>query len=88
MELLTRGEVCDFGPTERFLQTKRGAVMATEGHGEIPDRMRMLLLLVNGRRTVADFRDLLPRYRNLDDAFDMLIKMGLIERLPEAFDDL
>ncbi len=79
MEQLIRGAVSEFASTDRFAQTRRGAVMATEGHGTIPDRMRMLLLLVNGRRTVADFRDLLPRYRNLDEAFDMLIKMGLIE---------
>ncbi|MGE0313936.1 MAG: hypothetical protein AB7P21_20185 [Lautropia sp.] len=79
MALLTAGEVTEFTAVDRFAQTRRGAVMATEGHGTIPDRMRMLLLLVNGRRTVADFRDLLPRYRNLDEAFDMLVKMGLIE---------
>ena len=80
MELLTRGEVAEFRSTDRFEQTRRGAQMATEGQGTIPDRMRMLLLLVNGRRSVADFRDLLPRFRNLDEAFDMLIKKGLIER--------
>ena len=28
----------------------------------------------------------LPRYRNLDDAFDMLAKMGFIERRPAAGD--
>ena len=31
-----------------------------------------------------DYRDLLPRFRNLDDAFDMLVKKGFIERLVEG----
>lgn len=83
MQLLTRGEIAEFASTDRFVQTRRGTSIATEGQGAIPDRMRMLLLLVNGRRSVADFRDLLPRYRNLDEAFDMLVKMGLVERLED-----
>jgi hypothetical protein len=40
----------------------------------------MLLFLVNGRRQVSEYRDLLPRYRGLTDAFDILLKKGLIKR--------
>ena len=43
----------------------------------------MLLYLVNGRRRMDEYRDLLPRYRNLDDAFDMLLKKGFIARMAE-----
>jgi hypothetical protein len=65
---------------EVFMQTDQGARAATMGRGELPDRLRMLLFLVNGRRRMNEYRDLLPRYRNLDDAFDMLLKKGYIER--------
>ncbi len=32
------------------------------------------------RRQVSEYRDLLPRYRGLTDAFDILLKKGLIKR--------
>jgi hypothetical protein len=50
----------------------------------LPDRLRMLLFLINGRRRMSEYRDLLPRYRNLDDAFDMLVKKGFIERMVDT----
>ena len=50
----------------------------------LPDRLRMLLFLINGRRRMSEYRDLLPRYRNLDDAFDMLAKKGFIERIADT----
>jgi hypothetical protein len=83
---LTGGALDEFPADEIFLQTPRGAALAARNLGEIPDRLRMLLLLVNGRRTVAEYRDLLPRFRSLDEAFDMLLKMGFVERLPRSLD--
>lgn len=83
---LTGGELVELSPDEVFLQTRRGAALAVKNPGDIPDRLRMLLLLVNGRRTIAEYRDLLPRYRSLDEAFDMLLKMDYIERLPRSLD--
>jgi hypothetical protein len=45
----------------------------------LPQRLRMLLMLVDGRRTVGTFRSTMTNFRSLDEALDMLIKMGLIE---------
>jgi hypothetical protein len=81
LDALVNGVIGDIPSDEIFVQTPRGARIASHGHAEIPDRLRMLLFLINGRRSMAEYRDLLPRYRNLDDAFDMLSKMGFIERM-------
>lgn len=80
LEALVQGRVGEIAAGDVFVQTPRGAQVAARGHAQLPDRLRMLLFLVNGRRSMAEYRDLLPRYRNLDDAFDMLAKMGFIER--------
>ena len=80
LDALVNGVIGEIPSHEIFTQTSRGTRIAVHGHAEIPDRLRMLLFLVNGRRSMAEYRDLLPRYRNLDDAFDMLVKMGFIER--------
>ena len=81
LETLVNGRLHEVASGEIFIQTLRGARVASRSQGELPDRLRMLLFLVNGRRRMEEYRDLLPRYRNLDDAFDMLLKMGYIERL-------
>src|SRR5688500_7156899 len=65
---------------EVFVQTPAGALAAAGSTPGLPDRLRMLLFLVNGRRCMAEYRDLLPRYRDLDDAFGMLAKGGFIQR--------
>ena len=63
-------------------------VFARSGHGReealrrpprLPRRLRTLLLVVDGRASVADLRRGLSRYRSLDEGLDMLRKMGLIE---------
>jgi hypothetical protein len=77
---MVNGAVGEIAPDDVFVQTPRGALAAGGATGELPDRLRMLLFLINGRRCMAEYRDLLPRYRNLDDAFDMLAKKGLIAR--------
>jgi hypothetical protein len=43
--------------------------------------LRTLLFLINGRRRMFEYRDLLPRCRNIDDTFDMLTRKGYIEPL-------
>ncbi len=83
LDALVNGAVGELSSEEVFVQTPLGATAASYGHAQIPDRLRMLLFLINGRRTMAEYRDLLPRYRNLDDAFDMLIKMRFIERMTD-----
>ena len=83
LDALVNGVIGEISSHEVFTQTARGTRVAVHGHAEIPDRLRMLLFLINGRRSMAEYRDLLPRYRNLDDAFDMLIKMGFIERMTD-----
>ncbi len=81
LDSLVNGRLPEVASEEVFVQTLRGARVAGRSQGDLPDRLRMLLFLVNGRRRMNEYRDLLPRYRNLDDAFDMLLKMGYIERL-------
>ncbi|MDO5102057.1 MAG: hypothetical protein Q4D91_04055 [Lautropia sp.] len=80
LDALVNQQVVDIEDNEVFVQTMRGALVLSRGTAELPDRLRMLLFLINGRRQVQEYRDLLPRYRNLTDAFDMLMKKGLIKR--------
>lgn len=71
---------------EIFIRSHLGRVEVQSPTSTVPRRLRTMLLLVDGRRTVADFRRSMTRYRNLDESLDMLSKMGLIERLPEIMD--
>ncbi len=81
LDAIVKAGVTDIADNEVFVQTMRGAlVLSRGGNSELPDRLRMLLFLINGRRQVHEYRDLLPRYRSLYDAFDMLLKKGLIKR--------
>lgn len=80
LDALVNHPVAPIEDGEVFVQTMRGALALSRGTAELPDRLRMLLFLINGRRQVQEYRDLLPRYRNLTDAFDMLMKKGLIKR--------
>lgn len=69
-----------------FVKTRSGRIEAAEPHSPLPRRLRTLLILVDGRRTMGDFRRGLTRFRNLDECFDMLRKMGYIETLPIRLD--
>jgi hypothetical protein len=83
LDALVNGSVGEIPAEEVFIQTPRGALVAATMSASLPDRLRMLLFLINGRRRMSEYRDLLPRYRNLDDAFDMLAKKGYIERMAD-----
>jgi hypothetical protein len=67
---------------EVFIRSWLGRVEAGRRDGALPRRLRLLLLVVDGRRTVGDLRRGLDRYRSLDESLDMLRRMGLIEPLP------
>jgi hypothetical protein len=71
---------------EVFIRTHLGRIEIQTPTSTIPRRLRTMLLLVDGKRTLADFRRSMTRYRNLDESLDMLFKMGLIERLPELME--
>ncbi len=71
---------------EIFIKTRRGRKEAAEIDSALPRRLRMLLILVDGHRTIADFRRGLTRFRSLDECFDMLYKKGLIDTLPTKLD--
>jgi hypothetical protein len=71
---------------EVFIKTRIGRIEAAEPQSQLPRRLRTLLILVDGRRTMGDFRRGLTRFRNLDECFDMLRKMGYIETLPIRLD--
>lgn len=80
LDPIVEGVATGIGSDEVFRQTPSGALAAAGAAADLPDRLRMLLFLINGRRRMAEYRDLLPRYRNLDDAFEGLARKGLIER--------
>jgi len=86
-KLALSGEPPVLADGEIFLRTVRGNEEARTARRRLPQRLRMLLLLVDGRRSVGDFRRGLSRFRNLDESLDMLAKMGLIDRLPVPFPD-
>lgn len=86
LRLLIDCELVPLRDEDVFIKTHRGRTEATEVHSELPRRLRMLLILVDGHRTMADFRRGLTRFRNLDECFDMLRKMGFIETLPVKLD--
>ena len=80
LDAIVRSPVSEIDDHEIFIQTMRGALALSRSNVELPDRLRMLLFLVNGRRQVSEYRVLLPRSRGLIDAFDILVKKGLIKR--------
>lgn len=69
-----------------FIKTRIGRDEARRSDSSIPRRLRTLLALVDGRRSVGELRAAIHSYRGLDDALDMLRKMGFIEPLPERWD--
>ncbi len=71
---------------EIFIKTRLGREEAQRSNSAIPRRLRTLLALVDGRRSVGELRAAIHSYRGLGDALDMLHKMGFIEPLPERWD--
>ncbi|UCE32616.1 MAG: hypothetical protein JSW68_06915 [Burkholderiales bacterium] len=69
-----------------FIKTHLGRREVVATVGTLPQRLRMLLLLIDGRRSVGTFRAELTRYRSLEESIDMLHRMGMIERLPQRLD--
>lgn len=69
-----------------FIKTRIGREESRRAEAAIPRRLRTVLALVDGRRSVQVLRTLLHSYRGLEDALDMLHRMGLIEPLPERWD--
>ena len=84
---LVRGELGLIFDSDIFIRTLRGQREALERTRELPHRIRMLLMLIDGRRSVGAFRAAMTNFRSLDETLDMLIKMALIERLPSRLDD-
>ena len=70
-----------------FIRSHLGRLEAADRFSNLPRRLRVLLMLVDGRASVGDMRRGLARFRGLDDALDMLRHMGLIETLPHPMDD-
>jgi hypothetical protein len=66
---------------EIFAKTGNGRAEVADAQSRLPRRLFNLLLLVDGRRSVADFRSTLTRFRSLDECFDMLLRKGYIEPL-------
>jgi hypothetical protein len=80
-------EVSPLEADDVYLKTALGRLECARAETNLPRRLRMLLMLMDGRRSVADFRSGLTRYRNLDDSIDMLRRMGYIQALPQRLDE-
>jgi hypothetical protein len=68
-----------------FIKTHLGRQEIENGN-MLPQRLRMLLMLIDGKRSIGAFRETLTNFRGLDDAVFMLSKMGMIECLPNTFE--
>jgi hypothetical protein len=86
LKMVANGESLVLRDEEVFIKTKMGRIETSQVHSSLPRRLRMLLILVDGRRSMGDFRRGLTRFRSLDECFDMLRKMGYIEPLPVRLD--
>ncbi|MCO5102114.1 MAG: hypothetical protein M9885_14685 [Burkholderiaceae bacterium] len=84
--IASAGEPEPLSATLVYIKTRIGREEARRAEASIPRRLRTVLALIDGRRSVQVLRTLLHSYRGLDDALDMLQKMGLIEPLPERWD--
>ena len=69
-----------------FIKTRYGREEVRRTDASIPRRLRPLLAVIDGRRSVGELRRSVHSYRGLDDALDMLRKMGFVEPLPERWD--
>lgn len=86
LKMVGKGDGLVIRDEEIFIKTKSGRIETSQVQSNLPRRLRMLLILVDGRRTMGDFRRGLTRFRSLDECFDMLRKMGYIESLPVRLD--
>ena len=86
LRMATNGDSLVIRDEDIFIKTKIGRIETSQVSSTLPRRLRMLLILVDGRRTMGDFRRGLTRFRSLDECFDMLRKMGYIESLPIRLD--
>ena len=84
--LALSGSAAPLRDDEVFIRSHLGRIEAARRPAAVPRRLRLLLLLVDGRASVGDLRRGLSRYRSLDEGLDMLRKMGLIETLPPPLD--
>ncbi|HEY0878209.1 MAG TPA: hypothetical protein VGE10_07125 [Zeimonas sp.] len=85
-QLASAGEPTSLSGALVYIKTRLGREESRRAEATIPRRLRTVLALIDGRRSVQVLRTLLHSYRGLDDALDMLQKMGLIEPLPERWD--
>ncbi len=86
LKMVANGENLVLRDEEVFIKTKMGRIETSQVQSNLPRRLRMLLILVDGRRSMGDFRRGLTRFRSLDECFDMLRKMGYIESMPIRLD--
>lgn len=85
-QLVLGGDPAVMREGEVFIKTRLGRDEARASDASIPRRLRTLLALVDGCRSVGELRAALHSYRSLDDSLDMLRKMGFIEPLPQRWD--
>lgn len=85
-DIASAGELLALPASLVYLKTRIGREEARRAQASIPRRMRIVLTLIDGQRSVQTLRTLLHNCRGLDDILDMLQKMGLIEPLPERWD--
>lgn len=85
------GELTPFAPADTpadiwgadvFRKTPHGLEVARQqGSAGIPQRLRTVLMLIDGRTPISSFSSLLVNYGDVSEIFRMMLEMGLIEKV-------
>ncbi len=72
----------DIWGADVFRKTPHGAEVARQqGSAGIPQRLRTVLMLIDGRTPISSFSSLLVNYGDVSEIFRMMLEMGLIEKV-------
>jgi hypothetical protein len=72
----------DIWDADIFRKTPTGAEVARQqGTNAIPQRLRTVLMLIDGRTPLSSFSVLLVSYGDVREIFRMMVEMGLIEKV-------
>jgi hypothetical protein len=72
----------DIWGVDVFRKTAHGLEIARQqGSAAIPQRLRTVLMLIDGRTPISSFSSLLVNYGDVSEIFRMMLEMGLIEKV-------
>jgi hypothetical protein len=65
-----------------YVRTQKGSLEIGNPDAHLPQRMRNLLMLIDGRRPVAQICEILPGVAHMPGIFTALESIGFIQRAP------